>query len=72
MRLVRFALAAAILGSATAARATTVIIYIEPMTLDRYVRVIDTPGPDRVLMCMAPPAVSGCTDVTDKAKRPAS
>jgi len=72
MRVVRFALAAAILGSATAAQATTVIIYIEPMTLDRYVRVIDTPGPDRVLMCMAPPAVSGCTDVTDKAKRPAS
>jgi len=72
MRVVRFALAAAILGSATAAQATPVIIYIEPMTLDRYVRVIDTPGPDRVLMCMAPPAVSGCTDVTDKAKRPAS
>jgi len=37
------------------------------MTLDRYVRMIDTPGPDRVLMCMAPPAVAGCTDVTAKA-----
>ena len=72
MRLVRFALAAAILGSASAAQATTFIIYVEPMTLDRYLRVIDTPGPDRVLMCMAPPAVSGCTDVTDKARRPAS
>ena len=68
----RLALAIGVFGSVTAARATTVIIYIEPMTLDRYVRVIDTPGPDRVLMCMAPPAVSGCTDVTDKAKRPAS
>ena len=72
MRLVRFALAAAILGSASAAQATTFIIYVEPMTLDRYVRVIDTPGRDRVLMCMAPPAMSGCTDVTAKAMRPAS
>ena len=67
MRFVRLALAAAILGSATAVQATTFIIYIEPMTLDRYLRVIDTPGPDRVLMCMAPPAVGGCTDVTAKA-----
>jgi len=67
MRCVRLALAAAILGPATAAQATTFIIYIEPMTLDRYLRVIDTPGPDRVLMCMAPPAVGGCTDVTAKA-----
>jgi hypothetical protein len=69
MRLVRLAFAAAILGSAAAAQAATVIIYIEPMTLDRYVRVFDTPGPDRVLMCMAPPAVAGCTDVTAKSKR---
>jgi hypothetical protein len=67
MRLFRLALATAVFGSATAAQATTFIIYIEPMTLDRYVRMIDTPGPDRVLMCMAPPAVAGCTDVTAKA-----
>ncbi len=67
MRLARFAVAAAILGSANAAQATTFIIYVEPMTLDRYVRMIDTPGRDRVLMCMAPPAVAGCTDVTAKA-----
>jgi len=44
-----------------------VIIYVEPMTLERYVRVINTSGPDRVLMCMAPPATSGCTDITSKA-----
>ena len=68
MRLFRLALATAVFGSATAAQATTFIIYIEPMTLDRYVRMIDTPGPDRVLMCMAPPATSGCTDVTSKVR----
>ena len=67
MRLFRLALAVAMLGSATAAHATTFIIYVEPMTLDRYLKIIDTPGRDRVLMCMAPPAVSGCTDVTAKA-----
>jgi hypothetical protein len=46
-----------------------VVIYVEPMTLDRYVRVLDTKGPDRVLMCMAPPATTGCTDVTRRVRR---
>jgi hypothetical protein len=69
MRLVRFILGSAILGSAAAAQATTVVIYVEPMTLERYVKVLDTRGPDRVLMCMAPPATSGCTDVTSKIRR---
>jgi hypothetical protein len=69
MRLLRFSLAIALLGSAAAAQATTVVIYVEPMTLDRYVKVMNTPGPDRVLLCMAPPATSGCTDVTAKTHR---
>jgi hypothetical protein len=68
MRTVRLILGAAILASAAAAQATTVVIYVEPMTLERYVRVVDTRGPDRVLMCMAPPATSGCTDVTAKVR----
>ena len=69
MRLVPSILALALLGSAAAAQATTVVIYVEPMTLGRYVKVMDTPGPDRVLLCMAPPATSGCTDVTAKTHR---
>ena len=44
MRLVRSILALALLGSAAAAQATTVVIYVEPMTLDRYIKVMDTPG----------------------------
>ena len=68
MRFVRLLTAAVILGLAAAAQATTVVIFVEPMTLDRYVRVFDTTGPDRVLMCMAPPGMSGCTDITAKAK----
>ena len=68
MIFVRLGLAAAVFGSAAAAHATTVVIFVEPMTLEHYVRVIDTPGRDRVLMCMAPPATSGCTDVTSKVR----
>ena len=52
-----------------AAQAATVVIYVEPMTLTRYTKVIDTPGPDRVFVCMAPPATGGCTDVTPRKKR---
>jgi hypothetical protein len=72
MLMVRLAAAAALFGSAAAAHATTVVIFVEPMTLERYTKVFDTPGRDRVLLCMAPPATSGCTDVTARAKRPAS
>jgi hypothetical protein len=68
MAFVRLATAAALFGSGTAAHGTTVVIFVEPMTLERYTRVFDTPGPDRVLMCMAPPATSGCTDVTAKVR----
>jgi hypothetical protein len=52
-----------------AVQAATVVIYVEPMTLTRYTKVIDTPGPDRVFVCMAPPATGGCTDVTPRKKR---
>jgi hypothetical protein len=69
MRLVRPVFAAALLGCAATARATTVVIFVEPMTMDHYVRVLDTRGPDRVLMCMAPPSTSGCTDVTKQTRR---
>jgi hypothetical protein len=67
MLMVRLASAAALFGSAAAAHATTVVIFVEPMTLERYTKVFDTPGRNRVLLCMAPPATSGCTDVTAKA-----
>ena len=69
MRKLRLAIAAALLVSPAVAQATTVIIYIDPMTLDHYTRVIDTPGPDRALMCMAPPAVSNCKEIPVKRVR---
>ena len=69
MRLIRLAIAAAPLGSAAAAQATTIIIYVEPMTMERYTRVFDTAGPDRAFMCPAPPATGGCTEIPLKHRR---
>ena len=69
MAALRSAIAVALLGSAGAAQATTVIIYVEPMTLERYTRVFDTPGPDRFLMCPAPPATGSCTELPIKHRR---
>ncbi|HEX6740412.1 MAG TPA: hypothetical protein VF079_01285 [Sphingomicrobium sp.] len=69
MRLVRIGLAALVFGSAASAQATTVVIYVDTMTFEHYVKVLDTRGPDRVLMCAAPPATSGCTDVTKQTRR---
>ena len=48
---------------ATPASAATIVILTDPMTLERQTIVLDPNGPDRVLMCMAPPSVSGCTQV---------
>ena len=69
MSITRLAIAAALTASASAAQATTVIVYVEPMTLERYTRVFDTPGPDRFLMCPAPPAAGGCTELPIKHRR---
>jgi len=66
MKALRLAIAVALLGSAGAAQATTVIIFVEPLTLEKYTRVFDTPGPDRGLMCMAPPSTAGCTELPIK------
>jgi hypothetical protein len=69
MRVTRLAIAAGLLGCTSAAQATTVIIYVEPMTLERYTRVFDTPGPDRAFMCPAPPAAGSCTELSIKHRR---
>jgi hypothetical protein len=69
MSKLKLAIAAALTASASAAQATTVIIYVEPMTMERYTRVFDTPGPDRFLMCPAPPAAGSCTELPIKHRR---
>ena len=69
MRAMRLAIGVALLAFAGAAQATTVVIFVDPLTLDKYTRIFDTPGPDRVLMCMAPPSTSECTEVRLKKRR---
>jgi hypothetical protein len=63
MRFIRLGMAGALLGCSAAAEATTVIIFVDPMTLERYTRVFDTPGPDRAFMCPAPPSAGSCTEI---------
>jgi hypothetical protein len=69
MRVTRLAIAIVLVGCASAGQATTVIIYVEPMTLERYARVFDTPGPDRFFMCPAPPSAGSCTELPIKHRR---
>lgn len=45
------------------ASAATIVIVTDPMTLERRTVVLNTPGPDRLLLCAAPPAVSGCREL---------
>jgi len=66
MRGIRIAVAGVLLGAAGVAQATTVVVFVEPMTMERYTRIYDTPGPDRLLMCMAPPSEAGCTELPIK------
>ncbi len=48
------------------AQAALVVILTDPMTMERRTMVLDAKGPDRILMCAMPPAVSGCRDVTPR------
>ena len=66
MRGVRLVVAAALLACSAATQATTVVVFVEPMTMERYTRIFDTPGRDRLLMCMAPPSMAGCTELPIK------
>ena len=68
--LVRIALIfAGVLSSvlaATPAAAATVVVYTNPETMERRVVVFSTEGPDRMYLCMLPPAEAGCHRVDIK------
>jgi hypothetical protein len=36
------------------------------MTFEKHTKVYDTPGPDRMLMCVEPPGTAGCTEIPIK------
>ena len=65
----RLAFALAAVAAAQPAAAATVIIYTDPMTMERKTVVYDTPGPHRAFMCMTPPAEADCVPVRIKANR---
>jgi hypothetical protein len=45
------------------AHAATIVVVTDPMTLEKRTVVLDTRGPDRLFVCAAPPAVSGCREM---------
>ena len=51
---------AAALAAASPASAATIVIFHDPMTLERHTVVLDPAGPDRAFLCMAPPSLAGC------------
>ena len=54
---------------AAPASAATIIIYADPMTLERQTVILDSAGPDRAFLCMKPPAVSGCQEIEVRRSR---
>jgi hypothetical protein len=69
VRIARIAIVAAAIAWAGAAQATTVVVFVDPMTFQKHTKVFDTPGPDHLLICMEPPGTAGCTEVPIKKRR---
>jgi len=69
MRVLRVALVIAAIAAAPGAQAATVVVFVNPMTLDKHTEVFNTPGPDRFLMCMQPPGMTGCTELPIRRRR---
>ena len=69
MRVPGVALVMSAIVAAPAAQAATVVVFVNPMTLDKHTEVFNTPGPDRFLMCMQPPGTTGCTELPIRRRR---
>jgi hypothetical protein len=62
VRILICGLLGAIAASAPAS-AATIVVYTDPMTMERRTVVVDSSGPDRAYVCMLPPGDSGCREV---------
>ncbi|HET9355109.1 MAG TPA: hypothetical protein VFO42_02970 [Sphingomicrobium sp.] len=63
-------LGATILAAWTSqAKAETVVVYTNPMTLERTVVVTDRAGPDRAFHCFLPPSDLGCQPIAFRRRR---
>ena len=51
------------------AAAETVIVYTNPMTLERTVVVTESIGPDRAFHCFLPPSDLGCQPIAFRRRR---
>ena len=51
------------------ASAATIVVYTDPMTMERRTVVLDSAGPDRAFVCMLPPGDSGCRAIPIKRER---
>jgi hypothetical protein len=69
VRLLTIAISAAAIACSGAAQAATIVVYVDPMTFEKHTRVFDTPGPDRLLMCVEPPGTAGCTEIPIRKRR---
>ena len=69
MRVLRVALVMSAIIAAPTAQAATVVVFVNPMTLDKHTEVFNTPGRDRFLMCMQPPGMTGCTELPIRKRR---
>ncbi len=66
MRRTTLPLALALVVAPQAASAATIVVMTDPMSLEKRTVVLDTPGPDRLFVCAAPPAISGCRELPIK------
>jgi hypothetical protein len=51
------------IAGAMPASAATIVIFTNPMTLERRTVVIDPDGPDRAFLCTLPPGEAGCQPI---------
>jgi hypothetical protein len=56
-------------GLAMPASAATIVIFTNPMTMERRTVVVDPDGPDRAFLCMLPPGTSGCVPLKVQRQR---
>ena len=66
MRWTSLLLALGLAAAPQNASAATIVVMTDPMSLEKRTMVLDTPGPDRLFVCAAPPAVSGCRELPIK------
>jgi hypothetical protein len=62
-RLILGVITVAGISAAMPISAATIVIFTNPMTMERHAVVVDPDGPDRAFLCMLPPGTSGCVPI---------